>query len=65
MEIKDLQSHWEMQAKERQRKAKNRKKSYEYDEKYMTIIIDGMDHNKTNLPHFKCVPKDLKEENFI
>ena len=29
------------------------------------FVIDGMDQKKTLFPHFVCVPKNLKEENFI
>ena len=31
----------------------------------MSVVIDGMDQKKTNLPHFVNVPKDLPEADFL
>ena len=45
--------------------AKHRKKCLEKKEKYLGLVIDGMDQKKTMLPHFMRPPKNLKEENFI
>ena len=50
LEIKNfktlLKEHWESQALER----------------YMWLIIDGMDQKKTCLPHFRRLPKDIGDE---
>ena len=44
---------------------KHRKKCYDNPNKYLGLIIYGMDQNKTVLPHFSCTPKKLQEEYFI
>jgi len=44
---------------------KHGKKCYENSNKYLCLIIDGMDQKKTLLPHFVCTPKNLPEGNFI
>ena len=44
---------------------KHRKKCYDNPNKYLGLIIDGMDQKKTLLPHFVRTPKNLQEENFI
>jgi len=44
---------------------KHRKKCYDHPNKYLGLIIDGMDQKKTLLPHFVRTPKKLQEENFI
>ena len=33
--------------------------------KYLGLIIDGMDEKKRLLPHFVHTPKNIQEENFI
>ena len=63
--INSLQEHRNQQSNERKKLYKHRKKCYDAPHKYMGLIIDGMDQKKTLLPHFVCVPKNLKEENFI
>lgn len=37
---------------ERAKLAKHRKKAYDEPEKYLGLVIDGMDQKKTELPHF-------------
>lgn len=44
---------------EREKYAKHRCKAEKYPEKYMSIIIDGMDQEKTNIPHILSKPKAL------
>ena len=44
---------------------KHRKKYYDHPNKYLSLIIDGMDQKKTFLPHFLCTPKKLQEENLV
>lgn len=44
---------------------KHRNKCYDNLNKYLGLIIDGMDQKKTLLPHFVRTPKNLQEENFI
>jgi len=41
---------------------KNQKKCYDNPNKYLGLIIDGMDQKKTLLPHFVYKPKKLQEE---
>ena len=45
---------------ERQKYYLHREKSRANPDKYMTIIIDGMDQSKTNVPHLTCAPKSLQ-----
>ena len=42
---------------EREKYAKHRHKAEKYPTKYMSIIIDGMDQDKTNIPHLISIPK--------
>ena len=44
---------------EREKYAKHRHKAEKYPSKYMSIIIDGMDQDKTNIPHLISTPKAL------
>lgn len=60
-----MRIHREQQSTERQKLAKHRKKCLEKKDKYLGLVIDGMDQKKTMLPHFMRPPKNLKEENFI
>ena len=63
--VKTLQEHRNKQTSERQKLYKHRKKCYDNPNKYLGLIIDGMDRKKTLLPHFVRTPKNLQEENFI
>lgn len=42
---------------EREKYAKHRRKSEKYPAKYLSIIIDGMDQDKTDIPHIIINPK--------
>jgi hypothetical protein len=44
---------------EREKYAKHRHKSQKYPEKYLSVIIDGMDQDKTDIPHIITNPKAL------
>ena len=44
---------------------KHRQKALQLPERYMCMIIDGMDQKKTSLPHFQELPKDLGDECFV
>lgn len=44
---------------EREKYAKHRRKGEKYPCKYMSMIVDGMDQNKTNIPHIISNPKSL------
>ena len=44
---------------EREKYAKHRHKAEKYPSKYISIIIDGMDQDKTNIPHLISTPKAL------
>lgn len=50
---------------ERKKLYKHQKKCYDNPNKYLDLIIDGMDHKKTLLPHFVRTTKNLQEENVI
>jgi hypothetical protein len=63
--VKALQEHQNQQSSERKKLYKHRKKCYDSPNKYLGMIIDGMDQKKTLLPHFVHTPKNLQEENFI
>ena len=60
-----LKVHRESQALERSKALCHRQKAHQSPEKYMCIIIDGMDQNKTCLPHFQRMPKDIGDECFV
>ena len=57
-----LKVHRESQALERSKALCHRQKAHQSPEKYMCIIIDGMDQKKTFLPHFQRMPKDIGDE---
>ena len=57
--VKELQKHREQQTNERKKLYKHRKKCYDNPNKYLGLIIDGMDQKKTLLPHFVRTPKNL------
>jgi hypothetical protein len=63
--VKALQEHQNQQSSERKKLYKHRTKCYDAPNKYLGMIIDGMDQKKTLLPHFFHTPKNLQEENFI
>ena len=44
---------------EREKYAKHRSKSEKYPTKYMSLIIDGMDQSKTDIPHIISNPKAI------
>ena len=45
---------------ERKRYYSNRQAAIENPSEYLSIIIDGMDQNKTNLPHLIRIPKSCQ-----
>jgi hypothetical protein len=63
--VKALQEHQNQQSSEREKLYKHRKKCYDAPNKYLGMIIDGMDQKKTLLPHFVHTPKNLQEENLF
>ena len=63
--VKALQEHQNQQSSETQKLYKHRKKCYHTPNKYLGMIIDGMDQKKKLLPHFFRTPKNLQEDNFI
>lgn len=44
---------------EREKYAKHRNKSQKYPSKYLSLIMDGMDQQKTDLPHIISNPKSM------
>ena len=44
---------------EREKYAKHRHKSEKYPSKYLSLIIDGMDQDKTDIPHIISNPKAM------
>lgn len=56
-----LQKHRDQQSKEREKLAKHRKKCFSNPDKYLGIVIDGMDQKKTRLPHWPRPPKSVDE----
>ena len=57
-----LKEHRESQALERSKAMHHRRKALQSPERYMCMIIDGMDQKKTCLPHFQRLPKDIGDE---
>ena len=57
-----LKEHWESQALERSKAMHYRQKGLQSLERYMCLIIDGMDQKKTCLPHFRRLPTDIEDE---
>lgn len=45
--------------KEREKYAKHRNKAQKYPSRYLSVIIDGMDQEKTSLPHIIANPKSM------
>ena len=45
--------------REREKYAKHRHKSEKFSSKYMSVIIDGMDQSKTDIPHIISNPKAI------
>ncbi|GBG93172.1 hypothetical protein CBR_g59873 [Chara braunii] len=62
-----LGCHLEAQRMERQKLMDRRLKAKSSPEKYVAVIINGMDQSKTNLPHFYRIPKDsrIREADFL
>lgn len=60
-----LSKHRDQQSLEREKLAKHRKKCFSNPEKYMGIVIDGMDQKKTRLPHWPRPPKSIDESCLI
>lgn len=44
---------------EREKYAKHRHKSEKYRSKYLSVILDGMDQDKTDIPHIISNPKAI------
>ena len=44
---------------EREKYAKHRNKAQKYPSQYVSIIVDGMDQEKTDLPHIISNPKSM------
>lgn len=55
----ELREHRQQQAKEREKSSKHRMKCYANPHKYLQLSLDGMDQKKTELPHYKRLPKNL------
>ena len=60
-----LKDHRESQALERSTSMCHHQKVHQSPEKYMCIIIRGLDKKKTCLPHFQRMPKDIGDECFV
>ena len=56
-----LRTHndWQMRERIKQANHVNKSSHPETAHDYMVLMIDGMDHSKTSLPHFARTPKDL------
>ena len=52
-----LHLHQEQQSREQEKLAKHCKKCCVNPEKYLGMVIDGMDQKKTRLPHWPSPPK--------
>ena len=57
-----LREHRDSQAFERCKAMHHRQKSLQSPERYMCMIIDGMDQKKTCLLHFLRLPKHIRDE---
>ena len=57
----ELRQHndWQMRERTKQANHVNKASHPETRDDYMVIMIDGMDHSKSSLPHFGRTPKDL------
>ena len=60
-----LKEHRESQALEKSKTMHYRQKALQSPERYMCLIIDGMDQKKTCLPHFRRLPKDIGDESLV
>ncbi|GBG61252.1 hypothetical protein CBR_g19784 [Chara braunii] len=62
-----LDYHLEAQRMERQKLMDRHEKVKSSPDKYVTVIVDGMDQSKTNLPHFRRLPEDsrIREADFL
>ncbi|KAH7365155.1 hypothetical protein KP509_18G011500 [Ceratopteris richardii] len=57
-----LNNHRDSQALERKKAIHHRSKALRNPERYMCLLINGMDQKKTCLPHFYRIPKDIGDE---
>ncbi|XP_052097971.1 uncharacterized protein LOC127732831 [Mytilus californianus] len=55
------EKHLKLQNQERQKYYRHAEKSRRYPHKYLCMIIDGMDQNKTNIPHFHRLAKSTSQ----
>ncbi|KXJ26083.1 hypothetical protein AC249_AIPGENE6470 [Exaiptasia diaphana] len=55
--LNDLSEHLELQSGERQKYQYHQNKAEKNPEKYLSVIIDGMDQSKTHLPHWHQISK--------
>ena len=58
---KSLQDHRDAQALEQRKSMHHKEKSLKKPEKYMCLMIDGMDKKNTCLPQLRKLPKDLND----
>ena len=57
--------HLQLQAAEREKYHNKRRKAMKQPKKYLSIISDGADTDKTLLPHFPDVPKGCEREDMV
>jgi hypothetical protein len=57
--VKSLQEHMNQQSSERKKLYKHRKKFYDAPDKYMSMIIDGMDQKKKHFCHIFSVHQKI------
>ena len=57
-----LKEYRESQSVEQSKALHHRQKALLSLERYMCMIMDGMDQKKTCLPHFQRLPKDIRDE---
>ena len=57
-----MKEHRDGQALERKKVMHHREKALKNLERFMCLMIDGMDQKKTCLPHFPRLPKDINDE---
>ena len=62
--VKALQEHENQQSRERKKLYKHRKKYFDAPNKYLGVIIDGMDQKKTLLPHLFSYTKNFTGREF-
>ena len=63
--FKALQEHREQQTSERKKLYKHRKKCYDNPNKYLGLIIDGMDQKKTLPSQFFRTPNKLDRKSVV